>query len=67
MKAFLKSFLELATPVCLTMLAVDLLILFFRREWYDPIMAVQVIELAMLSVLAVMGIARAIQVVRSWE
>jgi hypothetical protein len=52
----MKFFLRLMSRLIITVLAGDLIYLYFAGGWYDPIKAIEVTELIILSGLVISGI-----------
>jgi len=52
----MKFFLRLMSRLIITVLAGDLIYLYFAGGWYDPIKAIEVTELIILSSLVIAGI-----------
>lgn len=48
--------LNLATSIFLTVLAIDLLYLYYSGAWYEPIKAIEYSEVAFLYMLIILGI-----------
>ena len=52
----LRIFFELITQLLLAVLAADLLYLYSCGSWYDPIKAIEIAEVILLSFIVILGI-----------
>ena len=52
----IRLIVEFAISIFLVVLAVDLLYLYYAGAWYDPIKIIEVTEVVLLYVIAILGI-----------
>jgi hypothetical protein len=60
----LRSAQRLFCPVMLSILAADLLMIYFRGGWYDPSKWIEITEVVLLFIFFVWGIVQAVMEVK---